>query len=715
MPSVQFKINGVNFGSPVTQPPYSVQWTPSSGGSYTVTYEVTNTDGTKKTSKPKAVTVKSVVVTPPTLGTQANLLGINIPAMGDYLAPYFRDAARQCRPYEAIDGGVVAKDANGYPTVANFQVYIWAGGYRRHGTYAVTITHPASYGGGGTLSSLGGTISNVVYNATTQKTTATWTHVEAGESVGMLKFQNFTGGITHLKVMRPSSAGSSTPYDESKIFMDSMIDVIGLFDGARLLDTTGVNSSGIRTWSERTLITDYSQARDQGEPGSGFGFAGRGLAWEYVADLANEVKSRQPSFKAIWINVPVLADDNFVTQLFTLLKNRLSPDILIQCEMGNENWNFAPAFIHAAYNRDEAVLEAAQPGSPLSYDGDTGQYTVAWRRQALRTVQYYAIAQAVWGADVDNKIQFQLQWQQQNGQNTAGTLLKFIDKGLNALATVAKFGLGGSWYYNPVHDDPTLTIDNIWDNNTMNPTVWATNWLQKDVHWVVAYGAPTGLTQWNSYEGGPSFDAVNADGDTTQTVANRNNGIMKAANYDSRMAADLIEHVDVRSQHGGNWAYCYKLGGAHDNQYEWAFLFDHDNFNTPKMAGIATLRGRNRAALTYGRLAPFTINAGLYDINDRGYGEPSNGDYRMDGTETVSYTFRIATAGTYRFSFQPTSNGTFRTYLGTTVLTNSVTLAANTYSTPVNFSCPNPGLYSARVRNLLTDQATLKEVKIEAV
>lgn len=76
MPSVQFKVNGTNLGSPVTQAPYRIKWTPSSGGSYTITYEITEDSGAKRTSVPKTVSVKppenqvpTITVTTATSGT----------------------------------------------------------------------------------------------------------------------------------------------------------------------------------------------------------------------------------------------------------------------------------------------------------------------------------------------------------------------------------------------------------------------------------------------------------------------------------------------------------------------------------------------------------------------------------------------------------------------------------------------------------------------
>lgn len=715
--SVQFRVNGVNVGVPLSTAPYTTTWTPTTAGSYVLTAVATDSNGLSRISPSVVIGVSEAAIE-----SNANLIGINLPAVADYQAPFFRDAARQSRAYlNTTDSELPSSslNGNGYPTIADFNIYIWADGFRRHGTYAITITHPNTYTGGGTLTSLGGTLSNINYNNVTKITTATWVHTEEGSSTGALRFRGFTGGITHLKIMRPSSAGSSTPYDEAKVFMDSMIDAIGKFDGTRLLDTTGVNTSTIQTWNERTLPTDYSQARAGQTAFSiannlieAFGFAGRGMAWEYVCTLASEVKARYPHFKAIWVNIPILADDDYITQFFTLMRDELDPSILLKVEYGNENWNFAPGFTQSGYNRDLAIAEVNAGNSPLNYDGSTNQYEWAWRRTAKRTIEIYDIAVQVYDSSVDTRVQIQLQWQQANAQATASTMLSFADKALNATSKIAKFGLGGSWYYNPNSNDPNLNADNIWMSGTMNIETWATNWLQVDVHFVAAYSPPTGNLPWHSYEGGTSFDKVFAGNGLTQSQADVNNATMKAANYDSRMTQNMIDHVDIRSKHGGSWAYAYKLGGAHDAQYEWAFLYNHDDYDTPKMDAIATLRGRNRAALDYGRLAPFTINGGLWDANDKGYGSKVDSQYQMMNNETVFYTFRLTTPGSYQFSIRA-SNGTYSLSLGSHLF-GSVTIANDNFTTPFSFNCPNPGLYSFKIRNTSGGNRDIKQVKITA-
>ena len=45
--------------------------------------------------------------------------------------------------------------------------------------------------------------------------------------------------------------------------------------------------------------------------------------------------------KDIWINIPVLVDDNYMVELAKLFKARLDPQINVHVEIGNELWNTA--------------------------------------------------------------------------------------------------------------------------------------------------------------------------------------------------------------------------------------------------------------------------------------------------------------------------------------------------------------------------------------
>ena len=100
-----------------------------------------------------------------------------------------------------------------------------------------------------------------------------------------------------------------------------------------------------------------------------------GVCWEYAIMLANAVHAD------MWINIPAQANDNYVDQLASLIKNgdtingvsypALSPDLNVYVEYSNETWN--SGFEVYQYATDAAVAEVVNDAnggtqSNLNYD-----------------------------------------------------------------------------------------------------------------------------------------------------------------------------------------------------------------------------------------------------------------------------------------------------------------------------------------------------------
>lgn len=736
MPTVQFKANGVNIGVPITQPPYTMQWTPPSSGSYTITYEVTRDNGTKANSKPRALSVRKLIA----LSNTQNLVGININGVADYFQPIFRDAAKQSRMFEYRDrsempAGLAAdyptllppdkKDANGYPLIPS-SIYMWAGPPRRHGTYSCSCT------GNTNVSCFGGTVTDRVYTAGTNTTTWKVVVTDQGSSACVLSFD---APITNLKMMRPTTIGGTTPYTDDKLFTDEYLAAVTQFQGFRTLDFRSVNASSESSWNDRTMPQHWSQNQDKpiswlphqtsDANGRGFGFAGRGCSWEYTFALANEAYAFNNKCKSIWVNVPVLADDNYIQQMLTLARDTLNPNIELRIEFGNENWNYAPAFFHAVYNTEKAEQEKLA-GSIEGLDG-TGGAGLAWRRQAKRTVDIAKFAIAIFGeAALGTRVFPVLQWQQQNAQGTASLMLNFLESiyfpATNDTSPVSRYikGFGGSAYYAPENENPAINIDNIWNMNTFNPVEWSTKWLQVDLHWVTAFSVPDGLPQWDSYEGGSSMDRAEP-GHTfngvalTQAQINSIEAVKREANWHPKMQTLVESQHDLRSQHGGRWLFYLALGGVQgeDEDYQWSHLKFIDNFDTPKVRATTNLQSRNKAAITFGRL-PGTFDGKQWDITNRGFGDQGPGNQEVLPQIMYGYTFRVATPGNYNFSLRANATSTWKLYLGSITLAPSVSATASTFTTPVSFNCPNAGLYCFRIRNIGASGVDVEAVRIEA-
>jgi len=201
-------------------------------------------------------------------------------------------------------------------------------------------TYKCSFTGQATVSvDLGGAVSNKVYDSGINKTTFDFAipAPAAGHGFFVIRFASTKrtssspagSGITDFKMIRPGY-----PADTNQLWHTPALNALAEanFAAIRFMGFTSSNSESITyttktQWSQRKLPTDASQA--------GILTIGKwdGGCWEYVIDLANRTKISP------WINIPVSADTNYVTQLATMLRDNLDPNLKIYVESSNEVWN----------------------------------------------------------------------------------------------------------------------------------------------------------------------------------------------------------------------------------------------------------------------------------------------------------------------------------------------------------------------------------------
>ncbi len=108
-----------------------------------------------------------------------------------------------------------------------------------------------------------------------------------------------------------------------------------VFSVQRFMDWQRTNDSPIRSWGQRTTGTSHTQAGDAG------------VALEYMIDLCNELGVDG------WFCVPHLADDFYVQQFASLLRDRLDPGLRAYIEYSNEVWN--SQFVQCGYAQQEGL------------------------------------------------------------------------------------------------------------------------------------------------------------------------------------------------------------------------------------------------------------------------------------------------------------------------------------------------------------------------
>mgnify|MGYP006271725435 CR=1 FL=1 len=132
------------------------------------------------------------------------------------------------------------------------------------------------------------------------------------------------------------------------------------FTTLRFMGMQETNTSDIATWSQRRDANDIRQG--SGSEGTPSEPIANGISLEYMVELANELHADP------WFNMPYLADDTFVRNFATYVRDHLDPARTAYVEWANEVWNFGWGF--------EASTWVAQQARAQNLDPDYGQWIV---------------------------------------------------------------------------------------------------------------------------------------------------------------------------------------------------------------------------------------------------------------------------------------------------------------------------------------------------
>jgi hypothetical protein len=169
------------------------------------------------------------------------------------------------------------------------------------------------------------------------------------------------------------TAANEAAAKAGQLFNPAFLKLIQNFRALRFMDWFQTNGSTLSTWSDRPIPT--------------YAFFGtpKGVPIEIALQLANTVSADA------WLNVPVMADDNYIAQMATLVRHQLGNTQKIYVELSNEVWNGSFSQYHYAVDQGK-VLWPSQPS------GDGGfEYNREWF--GMRTAQMCDIWKSVWGPD----------------------------------------------------------------------------------------------------------------------------------------------------------------------------------------------------------------------------------------------------------------------------------------------------------------------------
>ena len=136
-------------------------------------------------------------------------------------------------------------------------------------------------------------------------------------------------------------------YEAGGVFNSNWTSRIAPFSAVRFMDWMEANNSALSTWDNRPLPDTASYAE--------------GVPIEVQIDLANELG------QDAWFNVPHQADDTFVRQFATLVRDGLDPGLTAYVEFSNEVWNWQ--FTQARWADEAAKARWGQNDKWMQYYG----------------------------------------------------------------------------------------------------------------------------------------------------------------------------------------------------------------------------------------------------------------------------------------------------------------------------------------------------------
>ncbi len=544
----------------------------------------------------------------------------------------FADMVKTTRGFQTFASGEPAPktDGSGWPTEDFFVILSDNGAAITPGVYHVSFVGPRTTRL--TVFGSSSTVGKPSFDAATG-TNSYEVVVPDGVTFFRLDFHATQGQVKQLRVIRPGYDALHPP-----LFSEEYLALIKARrpNVLRFMDWHATNGNLEREWADRSLPTDATQTarisqriKVNWDKEPHLFENQKGICWEYCVALANQTNCD------LWLNVPVMASDDYVQHLAALVKAQLKPGLRVWVEYSNEVWN--DSFLQAGMNRDAAVEEVkGQGNSNLAYDGDKGDVTVGDRRYARRALEVgqmfvRAFGPGSFGARVKPVLAYQLVPYRFANQ------LAYIRKNYGppssyfaALAVAPYFACGngqGADARTDLRKDDVLnalqaSVDHYKTGTTLDE--------------IATLATKYGL-KMAAYEGGPDTFGAN------------NIAAKKAASLDPRMKDIMVDYLRMWSSKGGDQFNWFVIGaGKFESPYgTWSITDNLRDLAQPKELGFDAARQMPRAPLAIGQAVPGEVDARIYPGRPKPLERVAFLGYFSKGAQ-LDYLLRAPRAGNYR-------------------------------------------------------------------
>jgi gliding motility-associated-like protein len=406
----------------------------------------------------------------------------------------------------------------------------------------------------------------------------------------------FNGHVEDIRIMRPGF-----DINDNTLIHPDYMRLLDNFSTFRFMPYLQTNAHKVNSEyeCEGPSSVDWDERWNPNAPQSCGGT--NGGSWEIAVELCNQFG------KDLWINIPVVASDEYVIGLARMMRSNLRPGLNINIEIGNETWNWGGGFCCSRQIED------------ICGEGN-GQCHMIW--QAERLKQVVEIFASEWGwNEINNRIRgilcgqigyglafSDLGWTIQNG-------LEYIQNTYNESPGKYFYAVGAAPYFGPQGD--FSSVDNIINacRNDIDQNIFGeySNELWNGIRTGNKFDGWAKLAFENGmkiycYEGGPDMDYTTGSG-----------GNKALAMRDPRMTELCLDYwTHWYSRYGYNSLFCFFLASFGDNGL---YTLGEDFYTTStRQAAIS--------AITSNPAPSFDISRNVVD--------PLNG-VRIDCRKKVAY------------------------------------------------------------------------------
>jgi hypothetical protein len=346
--------------------------------------------------------------------------------------------------------------------------------------------------------------------------------------------------VRNIRVVRLQNEAA---LNAGQVFNPMFLTQLQNFHALRFIDWFNTNGSTLSSWSNRPL------------PSFAFWGGPLGVPIEVAVQLANAISADA------WLNAPIMADNDYFTQMAKTVNNLLGKSQRAYVELSNEVWN--GSFSQNAYSRSQG--QASFPRAP-------NQHYAGWEWYGMRVAQMGDIWYGIYGSSFAFRVTIVMAGQAANPAILQAELATPDWTGTgNAPATRHHIGAAGIAPYFLYTPDPATVATWLSQSDggltalfaMAAEAIAASNYqTSSTVAALATYGLPI-----VAYEGGQSLEgSPNYRADSAAVK------LFTAANRDARMATVYTAYLKGWKASGGTLFMHYNSAGAYHQYGAWGAL-----------------------------------------------------------------------------------------------------------------------------------------------